>query len=331
MSRYGKHRVVLATAPTCGHDTIDRVRTRVCQKQLRPLVPALMAALLLSSCVADGPAIVTYPEGEDISFKLASYNLLLGGALSGDRLFQTREVIESSEADIMVLGEHALSAAKIAEGLGWHVKMFGFDIAIISRYRIVDTLENGVIIEFNPGNRIAVCVVHHLHVPYGPYTLSQTPSLTAEELIATAMATRGAETEAYLADLAPHQSAGTPVFLAGDFNEPSHLDWTQEAVDAGIKPMVVDWPASRAVADAGLKDAYREVHPDGVTEPGLTWTPYPGEDDVPDRIDYIYFDNAELVDVALLGPDHPASDLVVEPYPSDHWALIAEFALRVTR
>ena len=65
---------------------------------------------------------------------------------------------------------------------------------------------------------------------------------------------------------------GIPVFLLGDFNAPSHLDWTAAAV--GSRPhlrAVVDWPVSRAIEAAGFRDTWREIHPDPVAEPGLTW------------------------------------------------------------
>ena len=33
------------------------------------------------------------------------------------------------------------------------------------------------------------------------------------------------------------------------------------------------WPVSKALADAGFRDSYRDAHPDPVARPGLTWTP----------------------------------------------------------
>ena len=66
--------------------------------------------------------------------------------------------------------------------------------------------------------------------------------------------------------------AGIPTFLTGDFNAPSHLDWTEAAV--GLRPHVkyaMPWPVSMAVEAAGFRDAYRELHPDPVADPGLTW------------------------------------------------------------
>ena len=53
--------------------------------------------------------------------------------------------------------------------------------------------------------------------------------------------------------MSPAISSGSPVFLTGDFNEPSHLDWTQAAANAGLHfGKKVDWPTSHAVVNAGL-------------------------------------------------------------------------------
>ena len=52
-----------------------------------------------------------------------------------------------------------------------------------------------------------------------------------------------------------------PVVVAGDFNSPSHQDWT-EATARLNWDKAVRWPVSLAVERAGLVDAFREVHPD---------------------------------------------------------------------
>ena len=117
------------------------------------------------------------------------------------------------------------------------------------------------------------------------------------------------------------------VVVTGDFNEPSALDWTEAAVAAGQKPVAVDWPFTRALMDAGFTDAYRAVHPDPVARPAYTWTPmYPeeAEDDHPDRIDFVMVRGAEVGDAWIVGETGPRTDLAVDPWPSDHRAVMAE-------
>jgi endonuclease/exonuclease/phosphatase family metal-dependent hydrolase len=73
------------------------------------------------------------------------------------------------------------------------------------------------------------------------------------------------------------------VVLTGDFNTPSHLDWPD-----------VEWPVTKAAEEAGLRDSYREAHPDPAADPGHTWPRvHPEHEDgscrpePQDRIDYV--------------------------------------------
>ena len=59
------------------------------------------------------------------------------------------------------------------------------------------------------------------------------------------------------------------MFLVGDFNSPSHLDWTEATMK--VRPAIkfpVEWPASKLLADSGFTDSYRAAHPDPVKESG---------------------------------------------------------------
>ena len=138
--------------------------------------------------------------------------------------------------------------------------------------------------------------------------------------------------------MSPALASGEPVFLVGDFNEPSHLDWTQEAANAGLNfGMKVNWPTSRAVANAGLVDAFRQLRPDEIGDRGETWTPgYPAPildpDEVHDRIDFVYYYAGQrhaAVSAQVLGYDanDGNTDIGIQPYPSDHRAVVVEFEI----
>jgi endonuclease/exonuclease/phosphatase family metal-dependent hydrolase len=127
-----------------------------------------------------------------------------------------------------------------------------------------------------------------------------------------------------------------PVFFTGDFNEPSHLDWTEEAAQAGIYPIKVAYPTSMQVSKIGLKDAFRELFPDPVKVPGFTWpagtypdSPNPSVADPHDRIDFIYFagKKVQVKNVQRLGEATETSDIAFANYPSDHRAVLATFKL----
>lgn len=291
-----------------------------------------MVATTLGGCRLDGKNTVTYPVGEDIQFKIMSFNVLFGGS-SGDSLARTIAVIEASDADIVAIQEHVTNGPAIAKALGWDIVFFGVDNAIISRYNIVEKLSNGVVIEFNEGHRIAVFDAHLVPYPYGPYNLRDNPNLTAADLIATAKNARGNSITKYITNAQAFVNSGVPVFLLGDFNEPSHLDWTDSAVAAGLRTLAVEWPTSKAVTDAGFTDLYRAVFNNPVTHPGNTWTPKPGANEVHDRIDLIYMnaDDVSINSVVLVGPNDGQGDVVVEPYPSDHRAVVADLTLPVAQ
>ncbi len=97
--------------------------------------------------------------------------------------------------------------------------------------------------------------------------------------------------------------------LTGDFNEPSHLEWTEAAVAAGKCPLAVDWPATRAIAGAGLIDAFRAC--------------------AHDRIDFVFAGGAgvKVVSAEVVGEEERRADLVVRPWPSDHRAVVATVEL----
>ncbi len=132
---------------------------------------------------------------------------------------------------------------------------------------------------------------------------------------------------------------GVPVILLGDFNAPSHLDWTEAAV--GVLANVtqpVPWPTSVAMEAAGLVDAYRSVYPDPVTHPGLTWPaarPFvegynPAADgQSADRIDFMHVSpDITVTGIQIVGEqESPFSEISVTPWPTDHRGLLASLHL----
>lgn len=128
----------------------------------------------------------------------------------------------------------------------------------------------------------------------------------------------------------------TPVLLVGDFNAPSHLDWTAAAAPLHGGHGPVDWPVSRAVERAGLRDSYREAHPDQVECPGTTWSPvHPehedgsGRPEPQDRIDYVLHAGGRLtvLDSTTLatGRIAPRPYVAANEWPSDHAAVVTTF------
>ena len=315
---------------------------------------ALMACglALCAACASEAPVP---PEAEPpAQVRVLTFNMWHGGDAGGQPLEQSVEVVRASGADIVGLqethgrerdGQRPDHGARMASLLGWHYLDQGHRTGILSRWPIVGThgAGAGVTVRLPSGHELHVFNVHLAHAPYQPYQLLRIPYedapflTTADEAVEAARSARGRQIADVLAVVRPLLDAGVPVVLTGDFNEPSHLDWTPRAAAAGVVPVAVPYPTSRAVVDAGLRDAFRMREPDEVGRPGWTWTPTtrPGDPkDRHDRIDFVYVGispGTTVTQTQLVGEDPSTSDIVVQPWPSDHRAVVATVTLDARR
>src|SRR5262249_54374330 len=156
--------------------------------------------------------------------------------------------------------------------------------------------------------------------PYQPYQLlnieyGNAPYLkTADEAIKSAEETRGKSFDALVADANDAKDAAA-VFIAGDFNEPSHRDWTDATVAAKLQPLAVAWPGTTKLEKAGFTDTFRAAYPDPVAKPGITWTPTTEADDPEDhhdRIDFVFAKaaNLKVISASVVGEKAPEADIV---------------------
>lgn len=121
-----------------------------------------------------------------------------------------------------------------------------------------------------------------------------------------------------------------PVIIMGDFNEPSHLDWTENTKDMfDHNGVIINWQSTFTLFNNGFIDAYREFFPDEVAQPGITWLSKvhgktniswtPKADDR-DRIDYIFYkgENIKTTYATLVGPKESyAFNQLVTSYTSE--------------
>lgn len=143
------------------------------------------------------------------------------------------------------------------------------------------------------------------------------------------------------------------IILGGDFNEPSHLDWTEKTKEMwDHNGTVVHWDCSTLLYEAGFRDAYRIKYPNPVTHPGftfpsdnpdmpierLTWAP---EADERDRIDFIYYmpsSGWDVKEAVVVGPkssivrservEENSQDSFSIPdgtWPTDHKGVLIKF------
>ncbi|OYD66845.1 Ig-like domain repeat protein [Rhodococcus sp. OK302] len=159
----------------------------------------------------------------------------------------------------------------------------------------------------------------------------------------------------FINDAALEQAKGRSIILGGDFNEPSHLDWTDAAKNLfDHNGVVLPWETTRRLEAAGFLDAYRSQYPDPVTHPGFTWPSdnpakptsqltWAPDADERDRIDYIFTDSTSKLSLTETGVVGPRSTIVRNqrvaetsqdnfiasptPWPTDHKAVLAVYQL----
>ena len=283
-------------------------------------------------------------EKPDHQFCLMSFNILYGGTHLGQPLEQTAAVIRLAQADIVVVCEQWGNAEPLADLLGFtcHIVVappYWQSVAVLSRYPILDTFANGVRLELESRQSACVFGVHLTSTPYQPYQVRDKAYTSNEEILDEARKAREQELVVVLSEIQPLMEAGERVLLCGDFNEPSHLDWTQASAREGRHfGLEMSWPNSKRVTESGMEDAYRVVFPDVCRYPGYTWTSVPGlgvggseraEHEVHDRIDFVYHAGPGLdpISASIIGENNRNADLVVSPFPSDHRAVAVKYQI----
>ncbi|MDP3314595.1 MAG: endonuclease/exonuclease/phosphatase family protein [Devosia sp.] len=281
-----------------------------------------------------------------MELKVMSFNIWYGGEQVS--LDIVAEAIVAADADIVGVQETDGNLARLSAMTG----LAYYDVRrnILSRFPIFDpklgerTAEGAgpysmppldpdavhALVMVAPGKVVAVANTHLTSNPYGPETIREGGDLAAA--LQVEAETRMPEAQLLADGLKPVIATGMPVFLTGDFNSPSHLDWTEAAVGklAQVK-FAVDWPVSRLLADIGLSDSYRVVNPDALAIPGLTWTagspaPVVKDGETLDRIDWVLSANATPTASTVVGEvGGPDVGVGVSPWPSDHRAVVSSF------
>ena len=305
---------------------------------LRIILWALLATLFSAAA----------PAAEPVQVKIMSFNMWYGGEQVDFNA--VIEAIKKADADIVGLQEPDGNTLKIAALAGYpyadvrrHIisKFPLFDSGVGERTEEGNPLYSIASVDSNtvhawaqvvPGKVIAIANTHLTSDPYGPELVRDGKTLA--EIIQNENDTRVPDAQALADGLSGLAKSGVPVFLTGDFNSPSYLDWT-EAV-AKVRPAVkfpVEWPVSKLIADSGFTDSFRAVHRDPVKNPGLTWTagyphPYVRDNETFDRIDFIWEANAQTVSSEIVGEaGNPEVSIPITPWPSDHRAVVSTFTV----
>jgi len=284
-------------------------------------------------------------ETDQDSLGVMTFNIWLGGQGGGQPIEKSAEVIRTSGAKIVGAQEtysynpdgsvSSDNGLKIAKILGWNYFAQKGSHGILTKYAIVDSTENKLGVKLKIGNDRYLWFFncHLYYIPYQPYQLAsksygEFPFISTEnEAIAFARSTREVEVNQYLLEIKRVLSDGLPVFLTGDFNEPSFQDWTEAAAKAGLCQLKVEWPSTKAFVDIGLSDAFRVWYPDEIKYPGKTWSSIDAPGEIHDRIDFVFYQgkNLKVIDAQTIGFKDGISDIVITDYPSDHRAVTVNF------
>ena len=321
-----------------------RNRARIDLDGRRIAAPLLLALAVLAAAACTSSSSTTDPgttgspaPAETMPLRVMTFNVEYGG--EGVEFDSVPATIEAADADIVGVEEAWANIPKIARALGW--EHYDVRMQLVSRYPLVDPPDGDgtyTFVEVAPGRVVAIGNVHLPSAPYGPNLVRDgapaTQVMEREENLRVPAVTPTVEA------LRPLAEAGIPSFITGDFNTPSHLDWTEETV--GLRPHMAyafDWPVSEVVEAACFHDSFRDVYPDPVTDPGITWPAArpksggynPGRNDraARDRIDLIYAAGpATTTDSVIFGEDGGQDEGVTEtidPWPTDHRAVVSEF------
>ena len=290
--------------------------------------------------------IPVVPSGSPLvdHLNFLSYNMWFGGSKVNNYHAKQVRFIASANLDIIALQESWNGQAdRLAKALGWYSYQGGSSSSIITRYPIVERYPQqwqGVAVRIAlDGEDLQVNVwgVHLSYWPYGPYDFCF-DNMTVDEVLAREKSS-GREGQIHetigLMGKQLDNSDQVPVFLAGDFNAPSHLDWTKKTSDIHCGVGAVEWPTSKVPIEAGMHDAYRTVHPNPHSKPGITWSvnylENEGRVEPLDRIDLIYHKGPIKVywaDPVWAGNPKPQPHHEDNEWTSDHAAVLARYDLR---
>ena len=313
---------------------------------VRAVVLALPLLAMGFPVCAEEDIPVPAEDQKPLTLRVMTFNVWYGGEQVS--LAKVGEAIRAAEADIVGVQEADGNLEAIAAAAG--MSYVDPRRRLLSRWPIFDSgtgerterdaapysvtaLDRNAIhawVMVQPGKVVAVANVHLSNEPSGIGLARQGRPL--DEVLAAEQASRVIEARP-LAALGRLAADGTPVFLTGDFNTPSHHDWTEAVRRARPEvPYAVDWPAMRVLEEAGLRDSFREAYPDAVARPGFTWTPgaphpVPPRGEGRDRIDYVLTaGRTETIYSLIVGEQGgPDVDIAVSPWPSDHRAVVTTF------
>ncbi len=344
---------------------------------MKQFIYLVMTCLVLASC----SNAASSKNKKPFVFRVLQFNIWQEGTSVPGGYDGIVEQILASKADLITFSEvrnykNTRFCDRIVESLKQKGETFysfySYDSGILSRYPIIDSLtvfpENGdhgsvykAVIQVDH-REIALYTAHldYLNCTYydikgySGTTWKKRPLMTDMDsiLMDNTASQRDDAILRFIDEAQKDLKVHRIVIIGGDFNEPSHLDWTEATKNEYDRQgLIVPWTVSLLMEKAGYKDAYRVRYPDPLLNPGitypadcegapvskLTWAP---EADERERIDFIYYSPApdlHLDDVVVWGPEgsicrsqrvkeSERTEIGSGTWPTDHKAVLATFS-----
>jgi endonuclease/exonuclease/phosphatase family metal-dependent hydrolase len=318
------------------------------------MLTALLLAVRPSLCSAE-----TQLPNESI--RIMVWNVLHGANDVTNGAEKTLKIIRETKPDIVMLqesydinGDRPKLGEWLAGELGWNQHQAqSTHLCVLTPLEIETTFFHhawhgvGAKLRDAKGRELLAWSTWIDWKAYITYALRENPEITDEELLDLERVGSDRLTQANAIIEHLHSTgqlkADIPLLVGGDWNCPSHLDWTVDATRVYKRRRALPLPVSKAMETAGFTDTFRKIYASPIQHPGITWSPMfrtkgEGEEQVDqcfDRIDRLYLKNP-------LEPKggwtlHPTNghvlpivweDDLIAPvdreFPSDHGAVIID-------
>ncbi|MDN3688070.1 endonuclease/exonuclease/phosphatase family protein [Cyclobacterium jeungdonense] len=307
-----------------------------------------MKRIILFTCLACFLLMETaaWAQTGKKTLKVMAWNILHGGNDLPDGPDRVIDIIREIDPDLILMVETYGSGPHIAKTLGYHFHLIApagtdpddesINLSIYSKHPFGKRIDTGH--PFYLGGREVLIDERKINVfsnwfYYLPWDdAPEQMGKSVDELLAWEAAGKRTEMiQNVLPYLKKYAAAADsiPMILGGDMNSPSHLDWNEET-QASHNGLIVPWYATKVLEEIGLRDSFREVHPNPNWHPGITWDVKERVDS--HRIDYIFYKGAlkplaSTSYMAYIGETIRINHKEIT-YPSDHGFVVTTFSLK---
>lgn len=294
-------------------------------------------------------------KGEEDKIRVLVWNVWRGTNKVDQGAEKALALIKETKADLCLLqesydieGPRGKFGPWAAEKLGWESwQGKSPHLCVITRYKVKKSFFHadwhglGVELEDDKGRELhAFSIWIDYRSPIGKYLMKNPEASDAEVLQSeTKRSGRTKQAQAILDYLRKEKLLGmeTPLLVGGDWNCPSHLDWTAAVAKEVPYRRPLELPVSKMMKKANFSDTFRMVHPDPLKVQGNTWSPLfrkaDGVDQPMNRIDRLYYKSnlkkpklkpvkATVYPEVLEDEEIPVRQ---RKFPSDHAAVLIEF------